>query len=104
MADKIDLRLAPATETLAALIGEGAAGSFDFALIDADKELYPTYYEQALTLVRPGGVIAIDNTLWRGTVADPDRDQAEDGNLPRLQRLRPCDERVTRCCCRWATG
>jgi len=67
---KIDLRLAPAADTLAQLIAEGHQGSFDFAFIDADKRGYPTYYEQALTLVRPGGVIAVDNVLWSGRVAD----------------------------------
>lgn len=68
---KIDLRLAPAAETLAQLLAEGQADSFDFAFIDADKRGYPTYYEQALQLVRPGGLIAIDNVLWSGRVADP---------------------------------
>lgn len=68
---KIDLRLAPAAETLEQLLAEGQANSFDFAFIDADKRGYPTYYEQALQLVRPGGLIAIDNVLWSGRVADP---------------------------------
>ncbi|WP_158044414.1 class I SAM-dependent methyltransferase [Skermanella pratensis] len=95
VADKIDLRLAPATETLSALIGEGAAGSFDFALIDADKELYPTYYEQALTLVRPGGVIAIDNTLWRGTVADPEATKPKTETFRAFNAFVHADERVT---------
>lgn len=71
VSDKIDLRLAPATETLAHLIAEGQQNSFDFAFIDADKSNYPVYYEQVLQLVRPGGVIAIDNVLWSGRVADP---------------------------------
>jgi predicted O-methyltransferase YrrM len=95
VADKIDLRLAPATETLAALIAEGAAGNFDFALIDADKELYPTYYEQALTLVRPGGVIAIDNTLWRGTVADPAAIKPKTETFRAFNAFVHSDERVT---------
>ncbi|MGL5794698.1 MAG: class I SAM-dependent methyltransferase [Waterburya sp.] len=69
---KIDLRLAPALETLYQLIAEGEAGSFDFAFIDADKRNYPNYYERALTLLRPGGVVAIDNVLWSGSVADPE--------------------------------
>ncbi len=68
---KIDLRLGPALETLQALIAAGEANTFDFAFIDADKRNYPDYYEQALTLVRPGGLIAIDNVLWSGRVADP---------------------------------
>ena len=71
VASKIDLRIAPAVDTLNQLIAEGQANSFDFAFIDADKSSYPTYYEQALQLVRPGGLIAIDNVLWSGQVADP---------------------------------
>ena len=70
--DKIDLRIAPALETLDRLIAEGQAGSFDFAFIDADKRNYPNYYERALELLRPGGVIAIDNVLWSGRVANPE--------------------------------
>ncbi len=70
--DKIDLQIAPALETLDKLIAEGQAGSFDFAFIDADKRNYPNYYERALELLRPGGVIAIDNVLWSGKVADPE--------------------------------
>jgi predicted O-methyltransferase YrrM len=69
---KIDLRLAPALETLEQLIAEGEAGSVDFAFIDADKRNYSNYYERALTLLRPGGVVAIDNVLWSGSVADPE--------------------------------
>ena len=74
---KIDLRLAPALQTLDGLIAGGAAGTFDFAFIDADKTNYANYYERALTLLRPGGVAAIDNVLWDGLVIDPsaqDRD------------------------------
>jgi predicted O-methyltransferase YrrM len=69
--DKIDLRLAPALETLSQLLSQGEANSFDFAFIDADKSNYDAYYEKALQLVRPGGLIAIDNVLWGGKVADP---------------------------------
>lgn len=72
VADKIELHIAPALETLARLITEGEAGSFDFAFIDADKINYPHYYERALELLRPGGLIAIDNVLWSGRVADPE--------------------------------
>ncbi|HSO42921.1 MAG TPA: class I SAM-dependent methyltransferase [Rhodospirillales bacterium] len=70
---RIDLRLAPAVETLEALIAAGDAGTFDFAFIDADKETYIDYYERALTLLRPGGLIAVDNTLWGGSVINPDK-------------------------------
>jgi predicted O-methyltransferase YrrM len=69
---KIDLYLAPALQTLDRLISHGQGGSYDFAFIDADKESYSGYYERALTLVRTGGLIAIDNTLWGGRPADPD--------------------------------
>lgn len=69
---RIDLRLGPALATLDALLREkGRRGSFDFAFIDADKQNYAAYYERALRLVRRGGLIAIDNTLWGGSVTDP---------------------------------
>ena len=71
VSERIELRLAPALETLRGLIDGGEALTFDFAFIDADKENYPAYYEAALELVRAGGLIAIDNTLWDGRVADP---------------------------------
>ncbi|OLP16872.1 SAM-dependent methyltransferase [Leptolyngbya sp. 'hensonii'] len=71
VADKIDLRIAPALTTLDQLLATGQAGSFDFAFIDADKQNYENYYERALQLIRPGGVIAVDNVLWSGRVADP---------------------------------
>ena len=68
---KIDFRLAPALDTLNELIADGQAGSFDFAFIDADKRNYANYYECCLTLLRTGGIVAIDNVLWFGSVADP---------------------------------
>jgi len=70
VAGKIDLRLAPAVDTLDALLREGGAESFDFAFIDADKENYDNYYERALRLLRPGGLAAFDNVLWHGHVID----------------------------------
>lgn len=69
--DKIDLRIAPALETLDQLVTAGQTNRFDFAFIDADKENYLNYYERALQLVRPGGLIAVDNVLWGGAVANP---------------------------------
>ena len=74
---KIDLRLAPALQTLDALLARGGAGKYDFAFIDADKSNYAKYYERCLKLVRRGGLIAADNTLWYGRVADP-RDREPD--------------------------
>lgn len=74
---RIELKLAPALDTLEALIGKGKEGSFDFAFIDADKTGYDAYYEACLKLLRPSGVIALDNMLWGGAVVDPkanDRD------------------------------
>ncbi len=73
----IDLRLGPAAETLASLIEKGEKGRFDFEFIDADKENYGRYFEQCLELVRPGGLIAVDNTLWSGNVIDS-TDQSND--------------------------
>jgi O-methyltransferase len=71
VARKIDLRLAPALATLDALLADGQAGRFDLAFIDADKSNYLHYYERCLRLVRRGGLILADNTLWGGSVADP---------------------------------
>ena len=68
---QIDLRLAPALETLSGLRAEGADGFFDLVFIDADKANYPAYYDAAVSLLRPGGVVAVDNALWSGAVADP---------------------------------
>ncbi|HZP12256.1 MAG TPA: class I SAM-dependent methyltransferase, partial [Nevskiaceae bacterium] len=67
---RIDLRIAPALETLDEELAAGNAGSYDFAFIDADKENYVGYYERCLKLIRSGGLIAVDNTLWSGRVAD----------------------------------
>lgn len=69
--DKIDFRPGPAKASLEALVAEGRENDFDFVFIDADKEHLDDYYELALRLVRSGGVIAVDNTLWAGKVADP---------------------------------
>lgn len=74
---KIELRLAPALQTLDALLTEGQAGAFDFAFIDADKDNYIAYYERLLELLRPGGLIMVDNVLWDGKVADPADDDAD---------------------------
>ena len=90
---KIDLRLGPALATLDAQIAAGAAGSFDFAFIDADKSGYDAYYERCLVLLRPGVLIAIDNVLWGGSVARPSED-ADTTALQALNRKIHGDERV----------
>ena len=83
VAHKIDLKLAPALATLDTRINAGEHGQYDFAFIDADKSGYDAYYERCLTLLRAGGLIAIDNTLWSGKVAGP----AEDVDTKALQAL-----------------
>jgi caffeoyl-CoA O-methyltransferase len=94
VADKITLRLAPALETLDALLAEGQAGTFDFAFIDADKGNYVNYYERALKLVRKGGLLVFDNMLWYGKVADPDVQDADTVALRALNEQLHHDERV----------
>lgn len=94
LADRIDLRLAPANRTLEQLIEQGAVGSFDFAFIDADKEGYDQYYEQCLRLVRAGGLILIDNVLWGGEVADRRRHDPEVDVIRALNRKLHEDQRI----------
>ena len=95
VAERIQLRLAPALETLDALIADGAADSFDLAFIDADKREYDEYYERALVLVRRDGLIAIDNVLWSGRVADPAREDADTVAVRVLNARLQADEQVT---------
>ncbi|MDH4031089.1 MAG: class I SAM-dependent methyltransferase [Chromatiales bacterium] len=91
---KIDLRLAPAMDTLDELLRDGQGGRFDFAFIDADKTSYEGYYERCLELLRPGGLIAVDNVLWSGSLVD-ERNQDPDCNALRsLNRKLYSDERV----------
>lgn len=71
VADRIDLRIGPAVDTLDGLIREGRVGEFDLAFIDADKENYPGYYKRCLSLLRAGGLVILDNILWGGRVVDP---------------------------------
>ncbi len=92
--DRVELRLGPALETLDDLLQEGASASFDLAFIDADKANYAGYYERALRLVRPGGLIAIDNVLWSGRVADPGVTDADTEAIRTLNAAIAVDERV----------
>jgi predicted O-methyltransferase YrrM len=91
---KIELRLGPAVETLDRLLAAGEAGCFDMAFIDADKTAYDDYYERALKLLRPGGLILIDNVLWSGAVADPKDKSADTKALRTLNTKIKSDERV----------
>ena len=94
VAGKIELRLAPALRTLDALLEEGRAGRFDFAFIDADKANYQNYYERCLRLVRRGGLIAVDNTLWGGSVADPRKKSVDTLAIRAFNRQLVRDRRV----------
>jgi predicted O-methyltransferase YrrM len=93
VAHKIDLVLAPALDTLDARLAADEAGSYDFAFIDADKSAYDGYYERCMKLVRVGGLIAIDNVLWSGTVAHPAKD-ADTAALQALNAKLRRDERI----------
>jgi caffeoyl-CoA O-methyltransferase len=95
VADRIELRLAPAAETLDRLIADGQAESFDLAFIDADKTSYDLYYEKCLVLLRPGGLVAIDNALWSGDVADESVQDADTIALRALNAKVGRDPRVT---------
>lgn len=93
--NKIDLRLAPALRTLDGLIAEGGRERYDFAFIDADKESYDGYYERCLTLIRSGGLIAVDNVLWGGSVVDPDRHEESVEAIRAFNAKLRDDERIT---------
>jgi len=94
VADKVKLKIAPALKTLKALLADGQAGKFDFAFIDADKTNYKNYYECCLELIRPGGVIAIDNVLWGGAVADMSDDSEDTRAIRELNDHIHQDDRV----------
>jgi predicted O-methyltransferase YrrM len=91
---KIDLRLAPALATLDSLLANGEAETFDFAFIDADKKNYKEYYERSLKLLRPGGVIAVDNVLWSGRVADARDTEADTESIREFNRTLHADRRI----------
>jgi caffeoyl-CoA O-methyltransferase len=95
VADRIDLRLGPALETLDALLANGQGESFDFAFIDADKGNYLQYYERLLRLIRPAGLIAVDNVLWGGQVADPADDSPDTCAIRAFNEHLRADQRVS---------
>jgi O-methyltransferase len=97
VAEKIDLRIAPATETLDGLLADGAESTYDFAFVDADKSGYDGYYERLLRLVRPGGLIALDNTLWSGRVLEADPGDEDTRALQALNRKLAGDDRISLC-------
>jgi len=95
VSDKIDLRLAPALQTLDELIDSGQSETFDFMFIDADKTNYDNYYERGLRLLRTGGLIAIDNTIWSGHVADDTQQDSDTVAIRRLNEKLLRDDRIT---------
>ena len=97
VAGKVDLRVAPAVETLDRLLADGEEASYDFAFVDADKTGYDGYYERLLRLVRPGGLIALDNTLWGGAVLDQDAEDEDTRAIQALNAKLAADERITLC-------
>ena len=101
---KIDLRIAPAIETLDQLIESGESAVYDFAFVDADKTGYDGYYERLLRLVRPGGLIAFDNTLWGGAVLEQDAEDDDTRAIQALNAKLAADERITVCLLPLADG
>lgn len=95
VAHKIELRLGPALETLDALLAEGQAGTFDFAFLDADKDNYPAYADRMLSLLRSGGLLAVDNVFWGGDVANPDVNDSAVRAIRHLNQALADDDRVS---------
>ncbi len=95
--DKIDLQLRPAVETLDKLLADGAAGTYDFAFIDADKPNYDNYYERCLKLLRAGGMIGVDNVLWGGQVIDTADTSESTTAIRAINRKIRGDERIEVC-------
>lgn len=95
VSDRIDLRIGPAADTLAGLLDDGRAGTFDMAFIDADKKGLDGYWEHALQLLRPGGLVAVDNTLWHGKVADAAVDDVPTRAIRAFNRKVRDDDRVS---------
>lgn len=94
VADKIDLRLGSALVTLDEMISQGHANTYDFAFIDADKTNYSHYFERALMLIKPGGLIGVDNTLWYGRPADPEQRDADTMAIRQFNARLHGDQRV----------
>ncbi len=92
--EKIDLRIGPARDTLSELISDGLTGTFDFAFIDADKVNYDHYYELCLELIRPGGLITVDNVLWGGATADDNINDTNTNSIRALNDKLHRDERI----------
>lgn len=93
--DRIELRLGPALATLDGLLAAGEKGRFDFAFIDADKDNYLAYYERCLELLRSGGLLAIDNVLWGGSVVDPEDSRSSTRAIRSINDVVSRDERVS---------
>ena len=92
--EKIDLRIGPAKDTLSELINDGLTGTFDFAFIDADKVNYNHYYERCLELIRPGGLITVDNVLWGGAVSNDGINDVDTNSIRALNDKLHQDERI----------
>lgn len=93
--NKIELKLAPALQTLDELLKNGEANTFDFAFIDADKQNYAAYYEKSLALLRTGGLIAVDNVLWSGSVVNPSIQDKDTNAIRALNSMILTDDRVS---------
>ena len=104
VAERVDLRIAPAADTLDDLIRDGGESAYDFAFVDADKTGYDGYYERLLRLVRPGGLIVFDNMLWGGRVLDADPDDEDTRAIQALNRKLTGDDRVSLCLLPLADG
>ncbi|MGW7693492.1 class I SAM-dependent methyltransferase [Streptomyces asiaticus] len=94
ISERIDVRVGPATETLEKMLADGCSGSFGLIFIDADKANYPRYYESALRLVRPGGLVVVDNTLFSGRVIDSLADDADTAGVREVNAMIRDDQRV----------
>ena len=104
VAERIDLRIGPAVDSLDALIAGGGAGTFDMAFIDADKANYANYYERCLTLLRPGGLVAVDNVLWSGAVLDPAKTDEDTVAIRAFNAAMKTDDRVVQSLLSMADG